>query len=93
MVLVAVSGGRDSMVLAEKVRREGGPFAVAHGNFRLRGADSDADEALVRDWAARHGITCHVTAFDTEGFAAAEGICIEMAARNLRYRWFGQLCR
>ena len=93
MVLVAVSGGRDSMVLAEKVRRSGGPFAVAHCNFRLRGADSDADEALVRDWAARHGVTCHVRAFDTEAFAAAEGISIEMAARRLRYRWFGQVCR
>ena len=93
MVLVAVSGGRDSMVLAEKVRREGGPFAVAHCNFRLRGADSDADEALVREWAAKYGVTCHVQAFDTEAYAAAEGISIEMAARQLRYRWFGQLCR
>ena len=93
MVLVAVSGGRDSMVLAEKVRREGGPFAVAHCNFRLRGAESDADEALVREWAERHGITCHVRAFDTEAVATAEGISIEMAARKLRYRWFGELCR
>ena len=76
MVLVAVSGGRDSMVLAEKVRREGGPFAIAHCNFRLRGADSDADEALVRDWAARHGVTCHVQAFDTEAFADKE-VCRE----------------
>ena len=93
MVLVAVSGGRDSMVLAEKVRREGGPFAVAHCNFRLRGAESDADEALVREWAAKHGVTCHVQAFDTEAYATAEGISVEMAARKLRYRWFGQLCR
>ena len=93
MVLVAVSGGRDSMVLAEKVRREGGPFAVAHCNFRLRGAESDADEALVREWADRHGVHCHVRAFDTEAVATAEGISIEMAARKLRYRWFGELCR
>ena len=93
MVLVAVSGGRDSMVLAEKVRRSGGPFAVAHCNFRLRGADSDADEALVREWTARYGVTCHVRAFDTEAFAASEGISLEMAARRLRYRWFGHLCR
>ena len=90
MVLVAVSGGRDSMVLAEKVRREGGPFAIAHCNFRLRGADSDADEALVREWASKYGVPCHVKAFDTEAFADAEGISIEMAARKLRYRWFGQ---
>ena len=93
MVLVAVSGGRDSMVLAEKVRRAGEPFAIAHCNFRLRGADSDADEAFVRAWADRYGAPCHVQAFDTEAFAAAEGISIEMAARKLRYRWFGQLCR
>ena len=93
MVLVAVSGGRDSMVLAEKVRREGGPFAVAHCNFRLRGAESDADEALVREWTERHGVTCHVRTFDTEAVATAEGISIEMAARKLRYRWFGELCR
>ena len=93
MVLVAVSGGRDSMVLAEKVRREGGPFAVAHCNFRLRGEESDADEALVREWAARYGVTCHVQAFDTEAYAAEEGISVEMAARQLRYRWFGRLCR
>ena len=93
MVLVAVSGGRDSMVLAEKVRRTGGPFAVAHCNFRLRGTDSDGDEALVREWAARHGVTCHVRAFNTEAYADAEGISIEMAARKLRYHWFGQLCR
>ena len=93
MVLVAVSGGRDSMVLAEKVRSEGGPFAVAHCNFRLRGADSDADEALVREWAERRGVPCHVKAFDTEAVAAAEGVSIEMAARKLRYRWFGELCR
>ena len=93
MVLVAVSGGRDSMVLAEKVRREGGPFAIAHCNFRLRGPESDADEALVRDWASSHGVTCHVKAFDTEEFAAAEGLSIEMAARKLRYHWFGELCR
>ena len=93
MVLVAVSGGRDSMVLAEKVRLGGGPFAVAHCNFRLRGTDSDADEVLVRDWAARNGVTCHVKAFDTEAYAETEGISIEMAARRLRYRWFGELCR
>ena len=93
MILVAVSGGRDSMVLAEKVRLSGGPFAIAHCNFRLRGADSDADEVLVRELAARHGIICHVKAFETEAYAVRKGISIEMAARELRYRWFGELCR
>ena len=93
MLLVAVSGGIDSMCLMEKVRQEGGPFAVAHCNFGLRGAESDADEAFVREQAARYRIPCHVKRFDTEAFASAEGISIEMAARRLRYHWFGQLCR
>ena len=93
MLLVAVSGGIDSMCLMEKVRQEGGPFAVAHCNFGLRGAESDADEAFVRSQATRYGIPCHVKRFDTEAFASAEGISIEMAARMLRYHWFGQLCR
>ena len=93
MLLVAVSGGIDSMCLAEKVRLEGGPFAIAHCNFSLRGEESDGDEAFVRDWAASHDIPCHVKRFDTQAFAASEGISVEMAARRLRYRWFGELCR
>ena len=93
MLLVAVSGGIDSMCLMEKVRLEGGPFAIAHCNFGLRGAESDGDEAFVCEQAARHGIVCHVKRFDTEAFARAQGISIEMAARRLRYHWFGQLCR
>ena len=93
MLLLAVSGGIDSMCLAEKVHLSGGPFAVAHCNFSLRGDESDADEAHVRAWAAERGIPCHVKRFDTRAFAQEQGISVEMAARRLRYRWFGQLCR
>jgi len=93
MLLVAVSGGIDSMCLAEKVRLSGEPFAIAHCNFSLRGAESDGDEAFVRSWASSHGITCHVKRFDTETYASSESISIEMAARRLRYHWFGELCR
>ena len=93
MLLVAVSGGIDSMCLAEKVRLEGGPFAVAHCNFGLRGPESDADEAFVRQWAQGYGVPFHAKHFETEAFASDQGISIEMAARRLRYRWFGQLCR
>ena len=93
MLLVAVSGGIDSMCLAEKVRLEGGPFAIAHCNFGLRGEESDSDEAFVRHWADAHGIPCHVRCFETSAYAAQEGISIEMAARRLRYHWFGELCR
>ena len=93
MLLLAVSGGIDSVCLTQKVRLEGGPFAIAHCNFGLRGAESDADEAFVRSLAASLGVTCHVKRFDTEAFASAEGISVEMAARRLRYHWFGELCR
>lgn len=93
MLLVAVSGGIDSMCLADKVRLGGEPFAIAHCNFCLRGAESDADEALVRRWAAANGIVCHVRSFDTRSYSAQNGISIEMAARELRYKWFGSLCR
>ena len=93
MILVAVSGGIDSMCLAEKVRLEGGPFAIAHCNFGLRGAESDADESFVRSWAASHGVTCHVKHFQTADWASENKISIEMAARQLRYHWFGELCR
>ena len=81
------------MCLMEKVRLEGEPFAVAHCNFRLRGEESDADEALVRSRAAAFGVVCHVKSFDTAAYAARNKISIEMAARRLRYHWFGELCR
>lgn len=93
MLLVAVSGGVDSMTLAEKVRLSGEPFAIAHCNFGLRGEESDSDEAFVRNWADAHGLPCHVRRFDTRTYAARESISIEMAARRLRYHWFGELCR
>jgi len=93
MLLVAVSGGIDSMCLLEKVRLSGEPFAIAHCNFGLRGADSDADEAFVRAWALEHDVRCHVRRFATREFSEDLGISIEMAARKLRYNWFGQLCR
>ena len=93
MLLVAVSGGIDSVCLAEKVRLDGGPFAIAHCNFSLRGKDSDDDEAFVRDWASAHGVECHVKRFDTAAWASEHKVSIEMAARQLRYHWFGELCR
>ena len=93
MLLVAVSGGIDSMCLMEKVRQGGEPFAVAHCNFGLRGAESDGDEAMVRSRAAEIGVTCHVKRFGTASYAAENKISIEMAARRLRYHWFGELCR
>ena len=94
-ILLAVSGGVDSMCMAELFAGLEEPvrFAVAHCNFHLRGEESDGDEAFVRRWASEHGVDVHVCDFDTESYAASKGISIEMAARELRYGWFSQLCR
>ncbi len=93
-ILLAVSGGIDSMYLANNAGDlfPGCSFAVAHCNFRLRGAESDGDETFVRGWCAAHGLPLYVQAFDTAAFAAEQGVSIEMAARELRYCWFAQLC-
>lgn len=94
-ILLATSGGIDSMYLANRAPElfSGASFAVAHCNFHLRGEESDSDEAFVREWCTGHGITCHVKDFQTSDYAAALGISIEMAARELRYGWFEELCR
>ena len=94
-ILLAVSGGIDSMTmahLAPGLFRESA-FSVAPCNFGLRGEESDGDETFVRQWCAGRGIECLVKRFDTQGYARSKGISIEMAARELRYEWFGQLCR
>ena len=93
--LLTVSGGMDSMCLADMWVRSFGVegCAIAHCNFNLRGEDSDADEALVTQWAGSHGVKLHKTSFDTVQYASENGLSIEMAARELRYRWFGDLCR
>ena len=90
MDLLGVSGGIDSMCLAETYLGNGRPFGIAHCNFRLRGAESDGDEAFVREWAEAHGVPCHVARFDTRAYASEHGVSIEMAARELRYRFFAE---
>lgn len=90
MDLLGVSGGIDSMCLAETYLGNGRPFGIAHCNFCLRGAESDGDEAFVREWAAVHGVPFHAARFDTRAYAEEHGISIEMAARELRYRFFAE---
>lgn len=92
-VLLAVSGGIDSMCMAELFLHSltFTDFAVAHCNFHLRGDESDSDEALVRGWAERNGKKFFCKDFDTASYAKSEGLSIEMAARELRYRWFASL--
>ena len=93
-ILAAVSGGIDSMTMADILYAKGGVLkGIAHCNFHLRGADSDADEALVASWAAERGIPFYKADFDTASYAAEKGISIEMAAREQRYRFFGETAR
>lgn len=92
--LLAVSGGMDSMCLLDLFSKTlpAADYAVAHCNFSLRGEESDGDQALVEARAAELGVRLFVNRFDTEAYAREKGISIEMAARDLRYSWFGQLC-
>ena len=87
-VLAAVSGGRDSVVLAELLHRGGYRFEIAHCNFHLRGDESDRDEQFVRTLAKRYGVPIHVAQFDTDAYASEKKISTEMSARELRYEWF-----
>lgn len=93
--LLAVSGGIDSICLASLFLNSsaGRRFAVAHCNFHLRGEDSDSDEALVAAWCGRNGVRYHKADLDTEQYASAHSVSIEMAARELRYDWFASLCK
>ena len=90
-LILALSGGIDSMVLVDLLLKAKVEFVVAHCNFHLRGEESDGDERYVHDFAEKHGIQCFIKHFETEKYAAEQGISIEMAARDLRYAWFEEL--
>ena len=90
-IVLALSGGMDSMVLADLLLKTKVDFVAAHCNFHLRGEESDGDEKFVREYAEKHDIQCFVKHFETEKYAAEQGISIEMAARDLRYAWFEEL--
>ena len=90
-VLAAVSGGIDSMVMLHLLHQAGINMVVAHCNFGLRGDESNLDEDFVKTETAKSGIPCRVKQFDTYVYAAQKGLSIQMAARELRYRWFHEL--
>ena len=94
-VLLAVSGGIDSMTMADLFLHSALrlPLAVAHFNFHLRGTESDGDEVLVHDWCLAQGVPFFRQEADTKAYASARALSIEMAARALRYDWFAALCR
>ena len=90
-LLVAVSGGQDSVALADVLHRLGAQFAIAHCHFGLRGEEADADEQFVRKLAKKYEVPYFAEFFQTKAFAEQEGISTQMAARALRYEWFERL--
>jgi tRNA(Ile)-lysidine synthase len=90
-LLLAVSGGVDSMVMLHLFAQTQFNVGVAHCNFQLRGQDSFEDEQLVAAEAKRLAVPLHSIHFDTQTYAHANGLSIQMAARELRYNWFEKL--
>ena len=87
-VVVALSGGADSVCLLLLLRRLGYACVAAHCNFHLRGEESMRDEAFVRQLCNRQGVELHVAHFDTDAYALEHHVSVELAARNLRYDYF-----
>ncbi len=91
-ILVAVSGGVDSVVLAHLCQKSGLDISLAHCNFQLRGEESEGDEDFVIELADAMDLQIFIEEFETEAYAKEKKISTQMAARELRYRWFDELC-
>src|SRR5579859_1193638 len=90
-LLLAVSGGLDSVVLCELCHLSGFDFVIAHCNFQLRGDESNRDEAFVRGIAGQYGKEILVTRFETRAYATDKKVSLQVAARELRYNWFAEV--
>jgi tRNA(Ile)-lysidine synthase len=92
-ILIALSGGVDSVVLAHLMLKANYDIALAHCNFHLREEESNRDEAFVRSWAEKNGVRLFVKEFDTFAYMKENKLSLEMAARDLRYQWFDSLLK
>jgi tRNA(Ile)-lysidine synthase len=90
-LLLAMSGGVDSIVLARILIELNYSFTIAHVNFQLRAEESEADELFVREFAKNFNVQCFVERFDTSNYAQQNNLSIQMAARVLRYDWFEKI--
>jgi tRNA(Ile)-lysidine synthase len=90
-LLLATSGGIDSMVLVDLCSQSKLDFAIAHCNFQLRGEESDEDENFVRIQMGKLQVPIFIERFDTKAFAEQQKLSIQVVARNLRYEWFYSL--
>lgn len=89
--LVAVSGGVDSMVLANLFIQNNLNFSIAHCNFGLRAKESNADQEFILSWSRKNKIKCYSSKFSTTAFCEKSKVSIQEGARNLRYNWFNEL--
>jgi len=92
-LLIACSGGLDSVVLATLMKQLNFEIALAHCNFALRGKESDGDEKFVIGMAKKMGIPVFAETFKTKNFAAEHKVSTQMAARTLRYNWFEEILK
>ena len=92
-LILAVSGGKDSVVMAHLFHQLDYTFAIAHCNFKLRAEDSDEDENFVEELAHKLNVPFYSQSFDTKTYAIENKLSIQMAARDLRYDWFDNLCK
>ena len=90
-LVLAVSGGVDSVVLCELCKRSGFDFVIVHCNFQLRGEESARDENFVRVLATKYEVEFFIKKFDTEIYAKENKLSIQVAARDLRYSWFNEI--
>ncbi len=92
-ILLAVSGGIDSMVLCDLFLKSNFKFAIAHCNFHLREEESNRDERFVRQYAEKNNIKLHVKEFDTYSYMKEKGKSMQVSAREMRYKWFYELLK
>ena len=89
--VLAISGGVDSMVLANLFLINNLNFSIAHCNFQLRGKESDDDELFIKKWCSEKDIKLYNKKFSTEDYCKKNKLTIQMGARELRYEWFSEL--
>lgn len=90
-ILIAISGGLDSVVLSQLFYELGFSITLAHCNFQLREKESDLDAAFVQEFAKKRGIALFIKKIDTHTYAKKHKLSTQVAARNLRYTWFSEL--